>query len=288
MTGATTRGKQKGAARTQTASKAPTLVELQARFQEAILKGDDAILDLIPDSSRTDRRVLLGVYRNAYVGRLVEVLAHDHPVVAQYLGEEAFAAMGRAYVAACPSNHPNARWFSHRLPEFLASSPLYGARAALVELARIERALNDAFDAEDDLVLELGDLSQYKPEQWGDLCFTPHPSAARLDLVTNSFEIWRALKDGEAPPETTTPPELTPLLVWRNGTMASARTLSTEEAMMWNEAVRGTRFSVLCELAATYADPEAAPARAAQYLHIWLTAGLLSRAPRSGRRGSAP
>ena len=67
------------AARSKAASDhAPTLAELQDRFQAAVIAGDDDILALIPGNSRTTNDVLLGVYRHAYVARLVEVVASDH------------------------------------------------------------------------------------------------------------------------------------------------------------------------------------------------------------------
>ena len=42
----------------------------QDEFQRGILAGDDAILGEVNDSSKEERRVLFGVYRNAYVARL--------------------------------------------------------------------------------------------------------------------------------------------------------------------------------------------------------------------------
>ncbi len=56
------------------------------------------------------------------------------------------------------------------------------------------------------------------------------------------------------------------------------RELAPEEAMMWTEMVKGTRFADLCALLATYDDAPNASARAAGYLKTWLDAGLLSKA----------
>ena len=47
---------------------------------------------------------------------------------------------------------------------------------------------------------------------------------------------------------------------------------------MWDEALQGVRFAILCELAATYADADGAALRAAQYLQGWIAAGMPSRA----------
>jgi hypothetical protein len=259
-------------------ARALTLAELQDRFQEAVVAGDDALLALIPDNSRTTRDVLLGVYRHAYVARLVEVAGSDYPRLKAYMGDAEFDEMLRGYVAVCPSRHPNVRWFARRLPEYLSSASPYADQPVLRDLAMIERALNDAFDAVDAPVLGLKDLARHSPERWGDLTFSPQPSAARLDLSTNAFAIWRALKDEEDAPSALTLPERERLVVWRNDVTPTVRALLPEEAMMWDEACKGVRFAILCELAATYADADGAALRAAQYMQGWIAEGMLSKA----------
>jgi hypothetical protein len=46
--------------------------------------------------------------------------------------------------------------------------------------------------------------------------------------------------------------------------------------MMWDEAGGGIPFGVLCEMLATYDDPDGAAARGATYLHGWITSGILT------------
>jgi hypothetical protein len=262
--------------RTGRSGKAPTLKEIQESFQRAVIDGDDAILALIPDNSRTGRGTLLGVYRHAYVGRLVDVTGSDYELLQAYMGEETFDTMARAYVRAHPSHTPNVRWFSRSLPDFLSATEPYRSHPELAEMAALERALNDAFDAPDAPVLTIGDLRSVPPESWGSLSFTPHPSAARLVNTTNAFAIWLALKDEKEPPTAAKLPEREVLLVWRDDTMPRVRELGPEEAMMWTEAAKGVSFGVLCEMAATFDDPDNAAVRAAQYLHGWLAKGALS------------
>jgi hypothetical protein len=259
-------------------ARGPTLAELQDLFQEAIVAGEDALLALIPDNSRTTRDVLLGVYRHAYAARLVEVAGGDYPRLKTYMGAADFEEMVRGYVALCPSRHANVRWFARRLPDYLSSAAPYADRPVLRELASIERALNDAFDAVDASVLGIEDLARRPPERWGDLTFSPHPSVTRLNLSTNVFAIWLALKNGKDAPPAVPLVKRERLVVWRNDVTPAARTLLAEEAMMWDEAANGVRFSILCELAATYADPDGAALRVAQYLQGWIGAGMLSRA----------
>jgi hypothetical protein len=54
------------------------------------------------------------------------------------------------------------------------------------------------------------------------------------------------------------------------------RELIADEAMMWGEAANGIPFGVLCEMLATYDDPDGAAARGAGYLHGWITSGALT------------
>jgi hypothetical protein len=252
------------------------LARQQSDFQRAILTGDDAILAEIPDSSREKRETLFGVYRYAYASRLVEAMRNDHKLLHIYLGDEMFDAMGHAYVAAYPSQHPNLRWFSGHLPDFLKSAEAYGKYPVLSDLAALEKALNDAFDAVEAPVVGIADMAAFAPEAWAALTFKPHPSAQRLDLSTNAAAIWLALKADEGPPEPLSLAEPDRLLVWRQDVTPVFHQLGAEEAMMWDEAARGIAFGVLCSMLATYDDPDGAAARGAAYLHGWVTAELLT------------
>jgi hypothetical protein len=254
------------------------LKDFQDRFQRAILEGDDAILADIPNGARETRDNLLGIYRDAYVLRLIDVIGNDHERLRAYLGEERFGAMARAYIASCPSHHPNARWFSHRLPEFLKSSAPYSDEPVLGELAELERALNDAFDGVDAKVLQMADLAAIPAERWGRLSFTCHPTATSFEAFTNVAAIWSALKAGDGPPPAAPAREPMRILVWRNERTSLFRVLGAEEAMMWVETAKGASFGVLCQLLAAYDDPLGAPARAAGIIKGWLDAGLLGEA----------
>jgi hypothetical protein len=252
------------------------LARQQGECQRAILTGDDSILAEIPDSPREKRETLFGVYRYAYASRLVEAMRNDHKLLHIYLGDEMFNEMGHAYVAAYPSHHPNLRWFSGHLPDFLKSAEAYAKYPVLSDLAALEKALNDAFDAVDAPVVGIDDMASFAPEAWAGLSFKPHPSAQRLDFSTNATAVWFALKADEDPPEPVSLEEPDRLLVWRQDVTPVFHQLNVEEAMMWDEASSGIPFGVLCSMLATYDDPDSAAARGATYLHGWVTAGLLT------------
>jgi hypothetical protein len=262
--------------------KPPTLAELQATFQAAVMAGSDDVLALIPPNSRTSNAVLLGVYRFAYVARLVEVVRNAYPMLARYMGDDAFGRMAERYVRATPSRHANARWYAAEVPEFLGGEA-YGRWPELREIALLERQLDLAFDAPDGSVLDLAALSRYAPDAWPFLAFKPHPAAALLTFRTNAFDLWVMLKNEEPAPEGRVRDEPQSLLVWRRDGVANARVVGDEERMLWTEAGRGLRFGGLAEMAATYAAPDEAALRVAGYLNGWLSAGLLSEAMTGGR-----
>jgi hypothetical protein len=248
----------------------------QSDFQHAILTGDEKVLAEILDSPTEKRDVLFGVYKYAYGSRLVEALRNDHKLLHSYVGDEMFDEMGYAYVAANPSQHPNLRWFSQGFPDFLKAEP-YAKYPILSDLAALEKALNDAFDAKDAPVVELSDMAGFAPELWDGLELEAHPSSRRLDVLTNVAAVWLVLKNDEMPPDAVSLEESGRLLIWRQDVTPMFRELSNEEAMMWDEASGGIPFGVLCSMLATYDDPDGAAARGAGYLHGWITAGLLTR-----------
>jgi len=112
-----------------------SLKELQESFQRGILSGDDAILAEIEDSPKEERKVLFGVYRNAYVARLAEVLADDYEQVHAYLGDAGFARLAKSYIAAHPSDRRSARDFGRHVPDFLKTDPGFTAHAEVAEIA---------------------------------------------------------------------------------------------------------------------------------------------------------
>jgi hypothetical protein len=253
-----------------------TLKELQDSFQRGILAGDDAVLSEVNDSAKEQRSVLFGVYRNAYVARLAEILGEDYEQVHAYLGDAGFAELVKDYIAAHPSNQRSARWFGRHFPDFVAQSAAYSEHPEIGELAALEKALADAFDGPDAEPLRLDALVALSAEEWPRLVFRPHPTAIRLSFGTNAADIWSALKEDGTPPKAIRLTEKQVIAVWRRDFTARFRPLAAEEAMMWDEAAKGVRFSVLCEMVATFGGEDEAELRAATYLRNWVDMGMLA------------
>lgn len=255
---------------------APKLADLQAALTRAIIDGDDGILPHLRDNSRTDRATLLGVYRHSYIARLTDIIGEQYPTLARYVGDDAFAEMAQAYLRLHPSSVANVRWVGHALPGFLEVTAPFSDLPVLGELAKIERAIADAFDSADASIVGFSELSQVQQEDWGRLCFTPHPSVQRLDLATNAHQIWRLLTDGHSPPDPAALTHVDNLMIWRAEFQVQIRMLDSNAAQLWDSAAAGQTFGDICALAARLGDADKAAMLAATQLHGWVSAGQLS------------
>jgi hypothetical protein len=254
---------------------------------------------------------MFGVYRDAYRLRLTEVLANDHEKLRAFLGDTEFSALARGYIAANPSDHANARWYSQKLPEFLATHEPYCDRPILRDLAALERALNDAFDAADLPVMALADLAGLAPEHFGSARLRFHPSFS-LQPVTHDLEfLWRALDTqgdgGRSPREDACAsrvnsaaagemtenseavcaqapalasrlslPAPVTIAIWRQSSSSRFRRLEAEEEMALLTARDGTPFGAICEMIAIMGDADGAALRAAGYLRAWIDCEMVT------------
>lgn len=150
-----------------------SLADLQRAFQDYLVATSDSFSGAVRDTRKADRLTLLGVYRDAYAWRLIEVLTTDYPGLMGMAGPADFDHMARAYIAAHPSRYRSVRWFGGGLADFLASTTPYSTTPAAAEMARFEWALADAFDAIDAEPLTAAALIALPAQAWGTLTFTP-------------------------------------------------------------------------------------------------------------------
>ncbi len=87
----------------------PSLAEVQSLMLKGVVEGDDGALALVRPPPKDTVQTMFGVYRNAYVLRLIEFIGHDYERLKLLMGDD-FDAMARDYIKAYPSDTPNARW----------------------------------------------------------------------------------------------------------------------------------------------------------------------------------
>jgi hypothetical protein len=123
----------------------------------------------------------MGIYADAFLARLIEALEEDFPAVARLLGHRAFHATCRAYLERFPSRSRSLNPLGRRLPEFLSDRP------AARDLARVEVAMSEVFDAEGVAPLRPSDFSRIAPEKLAGsrLSFVPAFRLLELDHAAN-------------------------------------------------------------------------------------------------------
>jgi hypothetical protein len=238
-----------------------------------LLRGD---LGLAPEER-------LAVYSSAYFNRIHECLRGDFGALARALGPAAFQDLVKTYLMAHPPSHPSLRYAGKDLAGFLETQPfagIFSRRCAYcADLARLEWALCDAFDAKDAPVLAREELAAIEPEAWAGLRFKTSPSLAVLSLrwpvqaVRERFDRESEDATWDAPPALE--PAETHLRVWRREEVVYSSAISRLEAEVLRGLERGEKFVALCERVAEEVGDARAAAQAAAFLEAWVSAGLL-------------
>jgi hypothetical protein len=154
--------------------------------------------DIVLPSRALDAEARLGIYAEAYFLRLLEVLEEDFPGLVALLGPERARALFRDYVAACPSQHQNLNQLGKRLPDFLSEGGGdVPGRLFAVDLARLERAIQDVFDAPRAPVLEAEDVLGRAPEEYAELVLALAPHAHLLTLEHPANTWYQSFRDGD-------------------------------------------------------------------------------------------
>ncbi|HEY7409360.1 MAG TPA: DNA-binding domain-containing protein [Vicinamibacteria bacterium] len=152
-----------------------------AAEQAAALVPPAALESVILPSASLTAAERVGVYHGMYLLRMEEALATDYPGLKHLLGDDGFFALVRGYVQRHPSRHFSLNRLGDHLPEFVAGAPLR-RRDFCADLARLELALSQAFDAEESPVLGEAEVAAVRPQEWERARLVPVASLRLLAL----------------------------------------------------------------------------------------------------------
>lgn len=143
---------------------------------------------LIAPSATLSSLERIDIYRRGYHARLIECLADDYPVLQHALGEEAFEALSRAYIAKHPSQAPSLNYFGRFMADFCRSQPLPEPGFA-ADLATLEWAIVLSIHAPTADAIGFEDLGQVPNERWPGARFRVNPSLKilHLDYPVNAY-----------------------------------------------------------------------------------------------------
>lgn len=216
----------------------------------------------------------LDVYANMYFFRILDVLKEGYPVLLSLLGDDAFHNLVTDYLLQNPSRHWSLRGVGERLPQYLRTHPAGSAAPHLADVAALEWALHDAFDAADATPLRAEDLAALAPEAWAELVLVPDPALRLLDLATPASRLWQDVKAGRAAP----PPERGrhPVRVWRREMRVFHKEIGPLEHQALALVARGLPFAEVCaRVSGATGDPQEAATAVVGLLRVWLADGIL-------------
>jgi hypothetical protein len=144
--------------------------------------------DVVLPSKRLSADERVGVYQGMYLPRMMEALESDFPGVAHFLGDAAWERLVRAYVTAHPSRSYTLNELGRRLPEFVRRARV--PRPAFChDLARLEWAVSEAFDAPETKALAEADFASLAPRDWVRARLVP-TAALRLVELDHDASAW--------------------------------------------------------------------------------------------------
>lgn len=256
----------------------PTLKAIQTAFEQSVFHGEEDVNQWINADERGDAAKRMNIYRYAYRARLMDVLFIDYPTIHEILGDEMFAELCQAYLAAYPSTSFSVRWFGRNMPAFLRDAPPYAEHAYLAEMADFEWQKGECFDGEDSPVIGLDALSMMSPDAFTTLQFEFVPTLRQMTCEYDTPTLWKTInqdKDADLPMPTKLD---TPIAwaLWRKGLAPTWQSLDVDHAWAMQSAMQGASFVELCEGLREWIDDEHIPARAASFVQTWLREEMIS------------
>jgi len=153
---------------------------------------------LIAPSATLGSLERIEIYRRGYHARLIECLADDYPVLQHALGEEAFEALSRRYVARHPSHAPSLNYFGQHMAEFCRSErPVAEEPGFAADLAALEWAIVLSIHAPTAVAIGFEDLGQVPSERFPSARFRLNPSLQILRLRYPANAYLQAYRQGK-------------------------------------------------------------------------------------------
>ena len=267
--------------------------------EDALDSGSSGSNVPIAERIRCDRGISpeqrLALYRHGYFTRIHAVLRDDYGALHANLGEAAFHDLAKLYLMAHPPRSYTLRDVGASLPVFLAgpAAEFFKARWPFApDLAALEWALVEVFDAPDDRLLDRQALAALPPAGWAALVLELVAAHRILVLDWPVHRLRKAWSNEQSMRSLS--PSPTTVLVHRHREQVFARPLGEIEVRVLELVREGCDFVTICGRAADEFGAAGSPSEVLALLERWLLEGLLaaSDSPRGpdhdfGRKASS-
>jgi hypothetical protein len=139
----------------------------------------------------------IAIYNGMYLLRMAEALESDYPALAHFFGETRWPALVRDYVFAHPSRSYTLNVLGRSLADWLGAAPGVPRRSFCRDLARLEWAVTEAFDAPETPRLTTTELEAVPPEAWDELRLVPSAALRLVELRWNANQWLDSTKDDQ-------------------------------------------------------------------------------------------
>jgi hypothetical protein len=266
----------------QAVIEAPGSVKTALRSREAArLVRSDRVRDVVRPSQRGLRAAeRVGIYQRMYLPRMMEALESDYEGLAHFLGPKAWTRLVRAYLTAHPSRSYTLNELGRRLPEFVRRAR--GPHAAFChDLARLELAIAEVFDAPETTPLSEKDLASLRPRDLERLRLVP-AAALRLLRLDHDAGAWLESLRGDAHDHPPARRRRTRVVVYRRGYRVKRREPEEAAFALLEDLVAGAPIgrALARALARRGAARLAGPEAAFRLFREWAAMGLFQGRPR--------
>jgi len=217
----------------------------------------------------------LEIYAYMYYARLIEILEEEYPTTRQLLGPHEFAVICRKFIARHPSRSRVLNRLSEKFPDFLARSLPKGHKGGLaIDVARIERAMEDVFDAPMAEPMTAVQFAAIGADQWENVRLAVNPALRMLKLRYPANVYIQAARAGRKPriPR----PHPTFVIVFRRGFQVFRRDQEPEQFKLLEALAAGRVLAaaVRASIGGRSRSADRLAARLGGWFREWAAAGI--------------
>lgn len=242
---------------------------------------------VVKPSTRLTTAQRLTIYTEIYAVRLFEVMGDDFPTTRRLAGDGQWSDIVRGYLTAYPSRSWTLNQLGSHFAVYLAARDDLPRHALLADVARIERAMTEVFDAPDGPVLTAEQVAAVAPDAWTEAVLEPQRA---FQLHAFDFAVNPILS---AVREDTPMPPLDPSPSWA--------AIYRKDLRSWRRNLTEPMFAALRALALGKPIPAALESAAAAWdgpdealegavfawFQEWIAEGLFARVRLPGERPPA-
>lgn len=219
----------------------------------------------------------IDVYREQFFLRHLDVLRDDFASMRHLLGDDAFDELARAYLAAHPPSTFSLRDLGHAMAAFVRATRPWADDALLFDLARVEWAFVESFDAPDAPPLDPAAFAGATEESFPRARIDLDPSVRLLSLGHAAHDYRHEVKEGRSPARPAPAPAS--VVVYRRAHVLKFAPVPPEALSLLAELAAGAALADACERAreASGAAPASFEDNLGGWFSSWTSAGWIAR-----------